>query len=96
MDGSAAADPVIRRNGDVLEAEVGNEMVALSVESGTCYGFNDTAYHIWRITERPMPLSQMCAALMEQFDVDAETCAADVRAMLEELAVDGLVTLTDA
>ncbi len=77
-----------------MEAEVDGEMVALHIDNGTCYGFNGTAYRIWQIIERPARLSQICATLTAEFDVDAAACEADVRALLDDLAGDGIVTLS--
>lgn len=89
-------DLLVSRNGGLLEAEVDGEMVGLHVESGTCYGFNDTAYRIWQLVERPVRLSQLCVTLSEEYDVDPATCQRDIRAVLKDLDDDGLVTLSRA
>ena len=83
--------PLIRRKGELLEAEVDGELVALHVENGTCYGFNGTATRIWQLVEQPKRLSELRDALMAEFDVDAETCEQDVRALVKDLESDGLV-----
>lgn len=87
-------DLLVSRGG-LMEAEVDGEMVGLHVESGSCYGFNSTAYRIWQLAERPVRLSQICEALSREFHVDSSTCEADVRTLLHTLAVDGLVTLSE-
>lgn len=89
-------DLLVSRNGGLMEAEVDGEMVGLHVESGTCYGFNDTAYRIWQLVERPVRLSQLCVALSEEYDVDPVTCERDLRVLLEDLGDGGLVTLSQA
>lgn len=89
-------DPLVSRHGALMEAEVDGEMVGLHVESGTCYGFNGTAYRIWQLVEQPLRLSQLCAALSEEFEVDPATCEADVRLLLDDLGADGLVTLSQS
>lgn len=89
-------DPLVSRDGSLMEAAVDGEMVGLHVESGTCYGFNDTAYRIWQLAEQPVRLSQLCAALSEEYNVDPATCEQDVRVLLANLRDDGLVTLSPA
>ncbi|MDB5722998.1 MAG: hypothetical protein JWP15_3616 [Alphaproteobacteria bacterium] len=82
---------MISRNGTLLEAEVDGEIVALNVESGTCYGFNSTATRIWSMIEQPRSLDEICSTLVEQFDVQPEACRGDVVELLRELQADGLV-----
>lgn len=89
-------DLLVSRSGGLMEAEVDGEMVGLHVESGTCYGFNDTAYRIWQLVERPVRLSQLCAALSEEYDVDPATCEHDLRVLLKDLSDGGLVTFSPA
>jgi hypothetical protein len=81
----------ISRNGTLLEAEVDGEIVALNVESGTCYGFNSTATRIWSLIEQPRTLGEICSTLVEQFAVAPEDCRRDVVALLRELQADGLI-----
>jgi hypothetical protein len=89
-------DPLISRGSGsgLMEAEVDGEMVGLHIESGTCYGFNGTAYRIWQLVEQPVRLSQLCAALSAEYAVDPGACETDVRLLLEDLGQSGLVTLS--
>jgi hypothetical protein len=87
-------DPIVSRDGSLMEAEVDGEMVALHVESGTCFGFNGTAYRVWQLSAEPVRLSEICATLGREFDVDPVTCERDVRDLLTELSRDGLMTLS--
>jgi len=86
------ADIIVARGIGIMEAEVDGEMVGLHVDSGVCYGFNPTAYRIWQLIEQPTALSQLCATLTTEFAIDKATCEQDVRALLDDLARDGLVT----
>ncbi|MDT8759752.1 PqqD family protein [Sphingomonas psychrotolerans] len=87
-------DPLVSRGGSLMEAEVDGEMVGLHVESGTCYGFNGTAYRIWQLLDQPVRLSQLCAALSEEYDVSPDVCETEVRLLLDDLGQSGLVTLS--
>ena len=91
---SNATDLVIGRGSPLMEAEVDGEMVGLHIESGTCYGFNGTAYRIWQLVEQPRSLTALCEALAQEFDVDPATCRSDVTGLIDELAQDGLLTLS--
>lgn len=89
-----AGDLIVARGSKLMEAQTGPEMVGLDVESGTCYGFNSTAYRIWQLIAEPMPLGELCSRLSEEFEVDPDICESDVRTLLDELAQDGVITLS--
>jgi hypothetical protein len=89
-------DRLVIRRGELLEAEVDGELVALHVDSGTCYGFNGTATRIWAMTETPRRLSEIRDALVAEFDVDSATCEAQLTELVREFAADGLVELQPA
>jgi hypothetical protein len=92
---TALADEVlITRRSELLEAEVSGELIGLDVESGTCYGFNPTATRIWALLDTPRTLDQLCDTLTSEFQVDRESCARDVVALLRELEADGLVEIS--
>lgn len=88
-----ANDLLITRGSGLIEAEIDGEMVALHVDRGTCYGFNQTAYQVWQLIESPTTLDKVCATLAQRFAVDPATCEIDVRAVLDDLAKDQLITL---
>ncbi len=89
-------DMLVRRTGEMIETEVDGELVALHVDNGTCYGFNGTATRIWAMIEQPRRLSELTGELTREFDVDAATCEAQLRDLLDELAADGLVEIKPA
>ena len=86
-------DFIVRRAGGLIEAEVGGELIGLEIEQGLCYGFNGTATRIWALIEEPKRLSELQARLLEEYDVDAETCARELQALLDDLKKDGLVAV---
>jgi hypothetical protein len=96
MNDAVKDDPIVARRTGLLEAEVDGELVGLHVDNGTCYGFNATATRLWALIETPQRLSALRDTLVAEYDVTAEACEADVRAVLAELAADGLVEIKTA
>ncbi len=87
---------VVRRCGELIEANVDGELVALHVESGTCYGFNGTATRIWALITEPRRFGDICRHLETEFEVDSVICGTQVRDLLGELREDGLIALDPA
>jgi len=85
----------ITRRPGMIESVIGRELVGLHIDSGTCYGFNPTAARIWALTEHPISFAGLCSAISGSYDVDEATCAQDVSSLLQELANEGLVEITE-
>jgi hypothetical protein len=87
---------LIERIDGLVEAEVAGELVGLDIERGSCFGFNATATRLWQLLDRPRTLESLCMALMDEHEVDRETCFADTADALRVMASERLVTLTAA
>jgi Coenzyme PQQ synthesis protein D (PqqD) len=75
----------------LIEAEVDDEIVALSIEQGICYGMNRLGSRIWNLLAKPIRISDLCAALLAAYRVDPDVCERQVLDLLEELRAEGLI-----
>ena len=83
---------IVKRSDGFIHAEVDDEVVALNIDRGTCYGLNLVGSRIWNIIENPVTIDGICSRLMAEYDVDAATCERQVLDLLEELRGEGLIT----
>ncbi|HEX9966182.1 MAG TPA: PqqD family peptide modification chaperone [Allosphingosinicella sp.] len=88
-------DLVVSRRGELIETEVDGELVALHIDNGVCYGFNNTATRIWSLIEEPKRVSEIREVLLREYEVEPEACEAQLRDLLGELESDGLIELKD-
>jgi hypothetical protein len=88
-------DARIIRCNDLLEADINGEIVALHIENGQCYGMNAVATRVWALLVEPTSPGEICAKLGEEFEVDPDTCRAEVHALLAELKSEGLIRPVD-
>ncbi len=86
------AEYVRRKN--VLFSKVGLDVLALNIDRGQCYGFNDTASTIWEMLDTPQSVPAICAALEARFEVDPEQCRVEVERLLGEMVQDELVSVS--
>jgi hypothetical protein len=84
-------EQIYRRATPLLEADVGDELVALDPESGVCFGFNSVAASVWRLLEEPKTARQIKDCLMETFEVSPTQCAEELQALLDSLVDQGIV-----
>lgn len=80
-----------RRARNVLDAEVGDELVALDVGAGECFGLNQVARTVWQSLAEPKSFAQLRDALLAEYDVGEEQCTAELHELLDDLAAKGLI-----
>lgn len=84
------------RAATLMEAEVDGEIVALDREGGDVLGFNSTASEVWRLLDKPRSLGEICAAMLERYEVPADLCEQEVSALLDQLVAMRLIAVTPA
>jgi hypothetical protein len=82
---------VYQRATELLEASIGDELVALNTDAGTCFGFNEVATTVWRALEQPRTVAELQAALVAEYDVGPEQCEAELKELLDDMSDRGLV-----
>jgi len=95
MSVDIAEEQVIRANHDVVFCELGGGMALLDLRSNTYYGLNKVGARIWELVQEPRSVSQLCDAIMAQYDVEPSRCYGDVVALLRQLADAKLVRMGD-
>ncbi len=85
----------IQRADGLVSADVGQELVMLHIAKSTYLNTNAVGRDIWRSIERPVQVDELCAALVQRYEVDPERCAADVLAFLNDAYREGIVRIVD-
>ena len=81
---------------DFTIQKVGNSYIAVAVgeTSKTFHAMiklNETGAFLWKkLTENDLTEEQLTNALLDEYDVDRETAARDVRTIVENLAANGI------
>jgi hypothetical protein len=63
----------------------------MSVDRGLYYGLDAIGADIWQRLAQPLRVADLCAQLVQEYEVEEAECAADVLAMLNDMATDGLI-----
>jgi len=82
---------VVSRKAGIIEAEIEGEVVALNVETGTCYGLNQVGSRIWHMLATSTRISDICEALLAEYSVGSDDCERQVLDLLEDLYAEGLI-----
>ena len=82
---------VYKRSVDLMEAELGDELVALDPRAGTCFGFNSVATSVWRLLEQPKTFEQLQQSLLDEYEVDPAECSQELQRLLGDMSSRGIV-----
>lgn len=76
---------------EILHSRIDDEVVLMSIEADSYFGLDPIASRIWELLEQPLDLDELVAKLMEEYEVDADTCRQDAQALLEDMQGRGLI-----
>ncbi|MBI5788251.1 MAG: PqqD family protein [Candidatus Schekmanbacteria bacterium] len=75
----------------VLWRKDGNQVVLFDEERGEPYLLNETASRIWELCSNSMPVNEITAALMAEFEGDQQVIKTDTLTLLTLLEKKGLL-----
>jgi hypothetical protein len=84
---------MIHRDKDWLAAQVGDELVMMSATKGNYLALSEVGARIWQLIEQPQGIDSLCATLIAEYDVEPETCRAEVEAFVETLAANNAIRI---
>ena len=89
------ADAAIQISKDVVFRDLEGEMVLLNLATGVYFGLDPVGTRIWELIDRGRSTEQIVGALTAEYDVDAETCRADLAGFLRTLRDNELIEPDD-
>jgi hypothetical protein len=82
---------VVIQSSNLLDCELDEDLVLMSIENEAYYGMNGIGKRIWWAMTTPISVQSLCEQLQQQFEVDPLTCEQEVINYLNRLLVEGLI-----
>jgi hypothetical protein len=73
------------QNKQIIQSKIGDEVVMMDIDSGFYFGMNGVGSIIWQHLSNGITLEDLINNLMNEFNVDKQTCTSDTIAFLENL-----------
>ncbi|WP_221393354.1 PqqD family protein [Dyadobacter sp. NIV53] len=75
-----------------IASKVAGETVILNHNKGAYYGLDEVGVFIWDELEKgPQTIDNLRDAVMEEYNIDKETCKTDIELLLKDLVSEKLV-----
>lgn len=81
--------------GDVVFCDLDGEIALLHLHRGVYYGLNPMGARIWHLLGSGREVAQVRDALLNEFEVDAARCEADLLAVLQQMKDADLVQVRE-
>jgi hypothetical protein len=79
-----------------LYSDLKGEAVILNMENGKYYGLNGVGVSIWKALSDAASVTEIESAILAEYEVDAETCRAEVQAFVSQMLDEKLIEKIDA
>ena len=89
-----ALTTIVKCNQEMLTSNIGDEIVMMSIENSAYYGLDPIGSKIWEMITEPIQVSDLCAQLMQRFEVSEQDCQRDVLNFLNQMRNEDLLTVS--
>lgn len=86
---------LVKQSQQQTSAGMPGEAVILNPVTGTYFGLDEVGARVWELIETPRSVAELCAAIGDEYDVEAKQCMHDLHSLLRELLEAGLVEIED-
>ena len=97
MNNSLNRNSVLVASRDQVSADLSSNtsgcIVILSLKDGMYYELKEVASRVWDLIQQPRSIQAVLGTLLEEYEVEAGRCEADLIALVEDLSKRGLVEI---
>jgi Coenzyme PQQ synthesis protein D (PqqD) len=86
-------DSIVIVSQDQVSSDLAGESVILNLKDGTYYGLNELGSVIWEFIQEPKTVADICDSILQEYEVDADTCNSSVQTLLNDLVNAQLVEI---
>lgn len=84
-------DSIVSQKEDIDVTELNGEKVMMNLDKGKYFMLNETGSVIWDAINEPKSISEIIESIINEYDIDKETCQSKVLEYLEKLNHEELV-----
>lgn len=86
-------DAKLQASPDWIFAEVDSEVVLMHAESGEYMAIVGAGVTIWQFLQDNASVSDICARLIEEYDIDPDQCRSSTVAFVQQLLSENMVSI---
>lgn len=80
----------------VLSSKIDEEVILMSFEADSYFGIDPVGSRIWELlSEKPATINELVLLLVDEYEVDEETCRKQVQIFIDEMYTKKLIIKGD-
>ena len=81
---------------EVLSSKIDEEIILMSIKADSYFGIDPVGSQVWEIlSKQPLTTNEIVQLMMEDYEVDEETCRVDVQAFIDDMYARKLIEKVD-
>ena len=76
---------------ELVSCDMDEDAVILNLKDGEYHELNAMGARIWELIQEPKSVADIRAAILAEYEVEADTCERDVQSLLQSMVEKGLV-----
>lgn len=81
---------------EVLSSKIDEEIILMSIKADSYFGIDPIGSLVWEIlSKQPLTTNEIVQIMMEDYNVDEETCRADIQAFINDMYAKKLIEKVD-
>jgi hypothetical protein len=89
---SASVEAALRPNPDVIAKQLDNATILVHIPTNRIFELNETGSRVWELLGQGRDAHSIVRHLVDEFDVEDERAADEVKNLLVRLCTEGLLT----
>lgn len=89
-------ESIISASEEQVSSTVADEEVILNLKNGSYYGLDPIGAHIWKLIQKPTSIEALVDQLLQEYEVDRETCLSDVLNLLHDMQEHELLNVHES
>jgi hypothetical protein len=81
---------------ELLCCDLSEGAVILDLRSGVYYSLDPVGTYIWKLIQEPRTVSEIMAAVLDEYDVDERSCEQDLERLFGEMRERNLIEVRNA
>ena len=96
MDASLSVHSIVSASPEQVSCPLGDEAAILNLKNTVYYGLNPVGARVWNLLQQPRTIGELRDVLLEEYDVVAGRCEADLLELLQKMKTEGLIQVRSA
>lgn len=96
LNSRMSLDSIVVATKNLVSCALDEESAILNMDNSVYYGMNVVGTRVWNLVQKAQSIRTIRDAIVNEYDVTPEQCERDLLTLLDQMAAEGLIVITNA